>query len=161
MFAFVMLYAYFNFSQYLLIYAANLIEETPYMLVRIHNGWQYLALFLTLFHFFVPWLLLLSRDRKRSPRRLTLVALWLLAMRFVDLYMMITPEFAASGVSLHMHAGESEEVSRFFVHWMDLAAPVGIGGIWLWMFLSQLGRRPLFPVGDPYLREALQSTGGH
>jgi hypothetical protein len=161
MFAFVMLYAYFNFSQYLLTYAANLTEEVPYMLVRIHNGWQYLALFLTFFHFFVPWLLLLSRDRKRNPRRLVLVALWLLAMRFFDLYMMISPEFASTGANLHAHVGEAEEVSRLFFHWMDIAAPLGIGGLWMWMFLSQLGRRPLFPVGDPYLREALQSSGGH
>jgi hypothetical protein len=161
MFAFVMLYAYFNFSQYLLTYAANLTEEVPYMLVRINHGWQYLALFLTLFHFCVPWLLLLSRDRKRNPRRLVLVALWLLAMRYFDLYMMISPEFAAAGGNLHAHVGEAEEVSRLFFHWMDIAAPLGIGGLWVWMFLSQLGRRPLFPVGDPYLREALQSSGGH
>ena len=62
MFAFVMLWAYFNFSQYLLTYAANLIEEIPYMTVRTSNGWQFLALFLVIFHFAVPWLLLLSRD---------------------------------------------------------------------------------------------------
>ena len=161
MFAFVMLYAYFNFSQYLLTYAANLTEEVPYMLVRINHGWQYLALFLTVFHFCVPWLLLLSRDRKRNPRRLVLVALWLLAMRYFDLYMMISPEFAAAGGNLHAHVGEAEEVSRLFFHWMDIAAPLAIGGLWVWMFLSQLGRRPLFPVGDPYLREALQSSGGH
>ena len=62
MFAFVMLWAYFNFSQYLLTFAANLVEEIPYMITRTRNGWQYLALFLVTFHFFVPWLLLLSRE---------------------------------------------------------------------------------------------------
>ena len=62
MFAFVMLWAYFNFSQYLLTYAANLVEEIPYMITRTSHGWQYLALFLITFHFFVPWLLLLSRN---------------------------------------------------------------------------------------------------
>ena len=66
MFAFVMLWAYFNFSQYLLTYAANLAEEMPYMIDAHHHGWQYLALFLVVFHFAVPWLLLLSRDRKRT-----------------------------------------------------------------------------------------------
>ena len=161
MFAFVMLYAYFNFSQYLLTYAANLVEETPYMIVRTNHGWQYLALFLVMFHFAVPWLLLLSRDRKRNPQRLVLVALLLLFMRLADLYMMISPEFAAAGGNLHAHAGEAEQVSQLFVHWTDLTAPLAIGGLWVWMFLSQLGRRPLFPVGDPYLREALQSSGGH
>jgi hypothetical protein len=161
MFAFVMLWAYFNFSQYLLTYAANLVEEVPYMIVRTTHGWEYLALFLVTFHFAVPWLLLLSRDRKRNARRLVLVALWLLAMRYADLFMMIAPEFAATGGNLHAHAGEGEHVSHFFVHWLDLAAPLAIGGLWLWMFFSQLGRRPLFPVGDPYLRESLQSSGGH
>ena len=67
MFAFVMLWAYFNFSQFLLTYAANLIEEIPYFVTRTSNGWQYLALFLVVFHFAVPLLLLLSRDRKRNP----------------------------------------------------------------------------------------------
>ena len=161
MFAFVMLWAYFNFSQYLLTYSANLLEEIPYMLTRISHGWQYLALFLVMFHFAVPWLLLLSRDRKRNPRRLVLVALWLLFVRYADLFMMITPEFAAEGGNLHAHVGEGEHVSHFFIHWMDVAASVGIGGLWLWMFFTELGRRPLMPVGDPYLREALQSTGGH
>jgi hypothetical protein len=95
MFAFVMLWAYFNFSQYLLTYAANLVEEIPYMIARTTNGWQYLALFLAIFHFAVPWLVLLSRDLKRTPHRLVVVAMWLLFMRFLDLYMMISPEFSS------------------------------------------------------------------
>ncbi len=69
-FAFVMLWAYFNFSQFMLTYAANLVEEIPYMVTRTHNGWQYLALFLVIFHFAVPCSLLLSRDLKRTARRL-------------------------------------------------------------------------------------------
>ena len=64
--AFVMLWAYFNFSQFLLTYAANLIEELPYFLARTDHGWQYLAIFLVLFHFFVPFFMLLSRDNKRA-----------------------------------------------------------------------------------------------
>jgi hypothetical protein len=159
MFAFVMLWAYFNFSQYLLTYAANLQEEAPYMVTRSSNGWQYLALFLVGFHFVVPWFLLLSRDRKRNPHRLVLVALWLIFMRYVDLYMMVSPEFVAGG-NLHALHGE-EHVSRFFVHWLDLPAALAVGGLWLWMFFTHLGRRPLIAVGDPYLREALQSSGGH
>ena len=74
MFAFVMLWAYFNFSQYLLTFAANLVEEIPYMITRTSNGWQYLAIFLVTFHFFVPWLLLLSRNLKRTPYRLVVIA---------------------------------------------------------------------------------------
>jgi hypothetical protein len=159
MFAFVMLWAYFNFSQFLLTYAANLIEEIPYFVTRTSHGWQYVALFLVIFHFAVPWLLLLSRERKRTPSRLVLVALWILLVRYIDLYMMIAPEFASSGENLHMLAGEHE--SHFFVHWLDLAAPLAIGGLWLWMFFTQLAQRPLLAFRDPYLLEALESGGGH
>jgi hypothetical protein len=159
MFAFVMLWAYFNYSQYMLIFAGNLVEEVPYMITRTSHGWQYLALFLVVFHFAVPWLLLLSRDRKRNPHRLVLVAAWMLVARYVDLYMMVSPEFAATGQNLHLLEGE--HASRFFAHWLDLAAPIGIGGIWLWMFFTQLGQRPMLAVGDPYLREALEAGGGH
>jgi len=157
--AFVMLYAYFNFSQYMLTFAANLAEEIPYMTVRTRNGWQYLALFLTIFHFAVPFFLLLSRDLKRAAHRLVVVALWLILMRFADIYMLVSPEFASTGGNLHLLEGE--HVSHLFVHWMDLAAPLAIGGLWLWMFFTQLQQRPLFAAGDPYLREALQSGGSH
>ena len=159
MFAFVMLWAYFNFSQFLLTYAANLIEEIPYFLTRMNHGWQYLAVFLIVFHFVVPWLLLLSRQTKRTPQRLVIIAAWILFVRYADLYMMVTPEFASSGENLHLLAGEPE--SHFFVHWLDLAATLAIGGLWLWMFFTQLGRQPLLAVGDPYLRESLATSGGH
>jgi len=157
--AFVMLWAYFNFSQYLLVYSANLVEEVPYFITRISNGWQYLALFLFLFQFAVPFSLLLSRDLKRSSNRLVMVAAWIIFMRFLDMFMLVSPEFSPQGANLHI--GGAEHVSAFFIHWMDLAAPLGIGGVWLWMFWSQLRQRPLLPVGDPYLQDALESSGGH
>ena len=138
--AFVMLWAYFNFSQYLLVYAANLVEEIPYFIARISHGWQYLALFLVVFHFAVPFSLLLSRDMKRMPHRLVWVALALLVVRYVDLFMLVSPEFASTGENLHLLEGEHE--SGLFVHWLDLAAPLAIGGLWLWMFLTQLAQRP-------------------
>jgi len=158
-FAFVMLWMYFNFSQFLLTYAANLVEEIPYMVVRTHNGWQYLALFLVVFHFAFPWLALLNRDLKRRPYKLVYLALFILFMRYVDIFMLVSPEFAASGENLHLGAGEHE--SHFFIHWTDLAAPLAIGGIWLWMFFTQLAKRPLLAIGDPYLYESLQQGGGH
>jgi hypothetical protein len=157
--AFVMLWAYFNFSQFLLTYAANLIEELPYFLARMNHGWQYLAVFLVAFHFFVPFFLLLSRDNKRSSSRLVAVACWILFMRYVDLFMLVSPEFSTAGANLHLLEGE--HASRFFVHWLDLAAVTGIGGIWVWMFATQLMQRPLLALRDPYLRESLLSSGGH
>jgi hypothetical protein len=158
-FAFIMLYAYFNFSQYMLTFAANLTEEVPYMTTRISGGWQYLALFLTIFHFAVPWLLLLSRNIKRSADRLVFIAAWMIVMRFADIYMLVSPEFSSHGGNLHAMAGE--HASHFFLYWTDVAAPLAIGGLWVWMFFTQLKQRPLFPAGDPYLRESLESAGGH
>jgi hypothetical protein len=158
--AFVMLWAYFNFSQYMLVYAANVVEELPYFITRISGGWQYLAIFLVIFHFAVPFGLLLSRDLKRTPARLVYVAAFILFVRYVDLFMLVSPEFdAASGANMHLLEGA--HAPHFFVHWLDLAAPLAVGGIWVWMFLTQLAQRPLLAFGDPYLREALETTGGH
>jgi hypothetical protein len=156
--AFVMLWAYFNFSQYMLTYSANLLEGIPYMIARTSHGWQYLAIFLVVFHFAVPFALLLSRDLKRAPSRLVVVAIWLLVVRYADLYMMVTPEFAPTGENLHLLG---EHGGNIFVHWLDLAAPLAIGGLWLWVFFSELRQRPLLAVGDPYLRQSLETAGGH
>ena len=81
-------------------------------------------------------------------------------MRYADLFMMIAPEFASTGENMHMLAGAHED--HFFVHWLDLAAPLAIGGLFVWMFFTQLAQRPLFALRDPYLRESMQSgAGGH
>jgi hypothetical protein len=137
--AFVMVWAYFAFSQFLIIWAGNLPEEIPYYLRRLQGGWQWLGIFLVVAQFVLPFLLLLSRGRKRDPRRLARIAVGVLALRVVDLYWLTAPAF-------------SETVS---VHWLDATALVSIGGLWLAAFLWQLERRPLLPVGDPYLKEVL------
>ena len=157
--AFVMMWAYFQFSQYLLVYAANLQDEIPYVLTRIDGGWQYLALFLLVFQFVVPFCLLLSRPLKRAPDRLVKLALWLLIVRVIDTFMYVTPEFSSAGANRWFVAGEHGSV--FFVNWLDVVTPVAIGGVWFWMFFTQLRQRPLLPMGDPYLASALESTGGH
>ena len=141
--AFVMLWAYFNFSQFLIIWAGNLPEEIPWYLHRLHSGWRYVGLALVLLHFALPFVLLLSRDLKRNARKLVLVAVIVIIMRFVDLLWMIAPEFNKEG---------------FHVHWMDLVAPIGIGGLWLAVFTRQLKSRPLLPLNDPNLQEALEQT---
>lgn len=142
--AFVMLWAYLSFSQFLIIWSGNLPEETPYYLKRLTGGWQYFQLALILFHFVLPFFLLLSRSLKRTGARLVKVAGLILLMRLVDVYMQIIP------------AGHHSE---FHFSWMDLAAPVGIGGLWLSAFLRQLEIRPVLPVRDPHFAEALES--GH
>lgn len=131
--AFVMIWAYLSFSQYLLIWSENLPEEIPWYLNRTHGGWQWLALVLVFFQFGVPFLLLLSRDVKENPRRLAAVALLVLAMRYLDMIWWIEPAFAG-GVSFYVL--------------VDIAALIGLGGVWIWYFLDQLGKLPLLPKGD-------------
>ena len=137
--AFVMLWAYFAVSQLLIIWSGNLAEETGWYLERVHGGWKYVTIALALFHFVLPFLLLLSRDLKRSAARLAGVAVLLLVMRWFDLYWQVAPVF---------HHGLSP-------HWLDLTLAVGLGGIWLGFLLRLLGRRPLLPENDPFLEEAL------
>ena len=157
--AFVMMWAYFQFSQYLLVYAANLTDEIPYVITRIEGGWQWLALFLLIFQFVVPFCLLLSRPLKRTPQRIVKLAIFLLIVRVIDTFMYVTPEFSTSGVNRWLAPGEHTSV--FFVSWLDVVTPIAIGGIWFWMFYTQLRQRPLLPLGDPYLAAALESSGGH
>jgi hypothetical protein len=143
--AFVMLWAYIAFSQYLIIWAGNLPEEIPWVLHRTHSGWQWIALTLIVFHFVVPFLLLLSRGTKRSVPVLSAVAVGLVGMRLVDLFWLVVPAFHHTGVA---------------IHWMDLMAPVGIGGIWVALFVWQLQGQSLVPVHDPRLRELLEHARG-
>jgi hypothetical protein len=134
--AFVMIYAYFAFSQFLIIWAGNIPEETPWYLKRITGGWQYLAIALPAFHFFLPFFILLSRKLKQNARRLIIVAVLLLFMRLADLYWFIMPAFSPG---------------QFTLHWMDVAAVVGVGGVWLAAFLFNLQGRPVLPLRDPAL----------
>ena len=139
--AFVMLWAYFAFSQLLIIWAGNLPEEIPFYMKRLRGGWGALGVLILLFHFALPFFLLLSRDLKRSARLLPRLAIAVIFMRLVDLFWMTAPEFSPDA---------------FRVHWMDVAAPAGIGGIWLAYFAWQLKGRPLLPLGDPELAEAIE-----
>jgi hypothetical protein len=144
--AFVMLWAYFSFSQFLIIWSGNVVEEAPWYVHRLGHGWQWIGVALVVFHFAVPFALLLSRDFKRNPRMLAALALAVVFMRLVDLFWMIGPE---------AHGG------TFGLHWLDLAAPVAIGGLWIWLYARQLATRPLLPLGDPDLQAALEHPGAH
>jgi len=140
LFAFVMIWSYFAFSQFLIIWAGNLPEEIPWYLKRLTGGWQWFALALVLFQFAIPFALLLSVRLKRDPGKLARIAAILLGMRLLDMAWMIGPAFHPDGLSLH---------------WMDVAAPVAVGGIWLAVFLGYLTSRPLLPLGDPFLEESI------
>jgi hypothetical protein len=147
--AFTMLWAYVSFSQYLIIWSGNLAEETPYYVYRTSGAWKFIALALIVLHFFVPFLLLLSRRTKRTVGTLTLVALGILAMRFVDLYWTVKPMYWQG----HGHAEHFRNIPGALPHWLDIAAPVGIGGIWIWLFIDKLRRLPLIPPHDPRVVE--------
>ncbi len=131
MFAFVMLWAYMAFSQFLIIWSGNLPEETPWYIKRINHGWGWVAGVLIVFHFALPFLLLLSRPLKKKIGILGAVAAGMLLMRLVDMYWMIAPSF---------HGGTLR------VALSDVLAPLGVGGLWLAFFLWQLKQRPLAPV---------------
>jgi hypothetical protein len=132
--AFVMLWAYFNFSQLLIIWSGNLPEEIPWYVRRMDGGWKWVGVALILFHFALPFLLLLSRSLKRRPQGLVAVAVLLLAMRALDTVWLIAPEFEGPHPSM---------TGLGFV--LDALALAGVGGVWLWAFFRQLARRPLLP----------------
>jgi hypothetical protein len=141
MLALVMVWAYFAFSQFLIIWAGNLPEEIPWYLERLRGGWQFVGLLLVAGHFALPFALLLSRDLKRNYKLLAGISIFILCMRLVDLYWLVAPSFRKG---------------QFGISWMDFAAPVGLTGIWLAYFFLQLGKRPLMPLNDPNLEGALE-----
>ena len=138
--AFVMVYAYVSFSQLLIIWSANLPEEIPWYLHRIEGGWNLVSVALALFYFAVPFMVLLSRGNKRQPQRLAAIAGGVLAARLLSVFFLIGPSF-------YEH--------RLAAPWLDLAALVGMGGIWLTLFTWRLSKRPLLAHGDPELASAL------
>jgi hypothetical protein len=140
MLAFVMLWAYFSFSQYLIIWAGNLPLEIAWYLHRLQTGWRSVGIALIIFHFAVPFVLLLSRAVKRTPDYLIKVAVGVLVLRLVDLFWLIAPEFHQSGI---------------VVSWLDVVLPLSLGSLWLGAFVWQLRGRAILPVHDPQFDEAL------
>ena len=139
LFAFNMLWAYFGFSQLLIIWAGNQPEEISFYKSRLYGGWGVVAVMVLVLHFFIPFFALLSRDLKRNQALLPKIAMWLIVMRCVDLYWLTRPEFTSSALpSL----------------W-DFATILALGGIWLWFFARQLKTQPLLPLGEPKLAEAI------
>jgi len=146
--ALVMLYAYFSFSQFLIIWAGNLPEEIPYYLERIRNNWQPVTIFLVFGHFFLPFCVLLSRDLKRRPKLLALVAWFIVAIRLLTDVWLVAPAFNQSGMPISL---------------ANIGIPLALGGVWVWLFAQQLAKRPLVPINDPYFKHMLLHghEGGH
>jgi hypothetical protein len=133
--ALIMFWAYMTLSQFLITWSGNIPEFTIWYVHRNEAGWKAFTVALVILHFFVPFLILLSAALKKQPDRLVKVALFILVMRFFDLYWQAAPNF----------------YEHLTFHFLDLAAPVAIGGIWVWVFAGELKKRALLPVNDPYL----------
>src|SRR4051812_19509526 len=133
--AFVMIWAYLSFSQFMIIWSEDLPEEIPWYLNRIRGGWEWIALALVFLQFALPFLLLLSREAKMKARSLVWIATLLLAMTFIDIVWWV-------------EAAYGEPVSLYLL--VDVAALLAIGGIWIWFFARRLRRGSLLPIADPF-----------
>jgi len=138
---FVMLWAYLSFSQFLIIWAGNVINEIPWYVVRAEGGWAIVALVLIFLSFAIPFFLLLMRPIKRRVETLSTLCGALILINFVDVYWMVVPAFEKTG-------------PRFYL--LDFLLPVGVGGLWVASFVAQLKSRPLVPLHDPRFEGALQ-----
>lgn len=140
MFGFVNFWAYIAFSQFLLIWYANLPEENFWFLLRWQNSWQAVSVILVLSHFIVPYFLLLSQPAKMNPKRLILVSVWILCAHLLDIYWLVMPAYGRNGIVFG---------------WMEIAFPVAIAGIIMLLFSYKARKVNLTPVGDPKLKSGL------
>jgi hypothetical protein len=140
MLAFVMLWAYFSFSQYLIIWSGNLPEEITWYLHRQQGGWRFVGPALIVFHFAVPFVLLLFRSVKRTAPLVWKIAAGILVAKLVDLFWLIAPEFHREGLS---------------ISWLDIVLPLTLTALWLGCFIWQLRGRAILPVHDPQFEESL------
>ncbi len=139
LFAFTIFWTYLTASQLIIVWPANLPQELQWYLVRVHGWWKYVAAAVALSMFALPFLLLLSQGRKRNPVRLMRVAVFILFARIIDLFWVVEPTFRRDG---------------FTLYWTDFAAFIGIGGIWIYVYVGQLRRRPLLPLQDARIAPA-------
>lgn len=149
MLALVMLWAYLSFSQYLIIYSGNLPEEITWYIRRLNGGWQYVGLILLLFHFALPFALLLSQTLKKNPKTFFSIAVFIICIRVVDIFWLVEPNFT------------DVNHPAFTISWLDIVAPIGFGGLWLAMYFRTLPTRTLLPLGEPNLEKALNHGRDH
>jgi hypothetical protein len=150
-FAFVMLNIYLAFAQFLIIWSGNQPEEIPWYLDRIRGGWGEIATLDFVFHWVIPFSLLLSRDLKRDKDRLVMVCKWMLFARCWDMWWLIEPNFPDAARHLHWSFGQLE----YFT------IPVAMIAFWLTYYFAQLKKRPLIQVNDPHLAGILEPEHAH
>lgn len=143
---FVMLWAYLQFSQYLIIWGENLTSEIPWYVLRMQGSWGAIGLVLIVLNFALPFFMLLFRHIKRRARLLVIVAGLLLVMRLVDMLWMVLPSFGGANAPLT---------------WMNVVLPLAMGGIWFAYFLWQLERLPILAVHDQRMETAMEQVAEH
>ncbi len=153
MFAFVVLWAYLSFSQWIIIWSGNMLSEIRWYIMRLQNGWQYFGVTLICVHFVFPFALLLSRNTKRSIQRVVSIALLVIFMRMVDLFWLTAPNFYP-GTDGGLHNFHLADAAIYAV------CPIAMGGIWLFFFYQRLSKRSLMPVNDPGFVEMLEAKHG-
>ncbi len=149
--AFVMLNIYLAFSQFLIIWSGNLPEEIPWYLDRIRGHWGIIITLDFVFHWLIPFTLLLSRDLKRNKKRLVRVCQWMLFAKAFDLFWLIEPNFKDAARNLHFSFGILEYI----------AVPAAMVAFWVAFFCMQLKSRPLVQTNDPHLAEILEPEHVH
>jgi hypothetical protein len=150
-FAFVMLNIYLAFSQFLIIWSGNLPEEIPWYLDRIRGHWGIIITLDFIFHWLIPFSLLLSRDIKRNKKRLTRVCQWMIFAKAFDLFWLIEPNFKDAARNLHFSWGILEYA----------AVPVAMASFWIAFFCTRLKSRPLVQTNDPHVAEILEPEHVH
>ncbi|HKL87840.1 MAG TPA: hypothetical protein VJ884_02470 [Salinibacter sp.] len=140
MFGFTVFWAYIAFSQYMLYWYGGIPEETVWFQHRLQNGWGWHSAFLVLFHFVVPFFVLLPRATKRSSIVLSFMAVWIIGMHWFDIHWIVLPVLRDSGG----------------FHWLDFTCWLGLTGIFAGCLMYRLSRHPLVPQNHPYLGESLQ-----
>jgi hypothetical protein len=153
MFAFVVLWAYLSFSQWLIIWSGNMLSEIRWYIMRLQNGWQYFGTILIFVHFVFPFALLLSRNTKRSRRRIVAISLLVMFMRMVDLFWLTAPNFYA-GIGAGLNNFGPMDAAMYVI------CPIAMGGLWMFFFFLRLSKRSLMPVNDPGFVEMLEAKHG-
>ena len=141
MLTFVMFYAYVQFSEFLLIWYANTTEEIPHFMIREHGGWGAMALLIVIFHFFLPFFMLLMRPIKDRAETIAVVAIVVLVMRYIAIYWLVAPSWY----------GEN-----FHYSWIDFTSLLGIGGVWMAAFINQLKGQTIIPIHETWVEEAIR-----
>lgn len=150
-FAFVMLNMYLAFAQFLIIWSGNLPEEIPWYMNRLNGHWGIICTLDFMFHWLIPFSLLLSKDIKRNKKRLMRICQWMIFAKAFDLFWLVEPNYKDAARNLHMSWGILEYI----------AVPVAMTGLWVAYYCTQLTKRPLVATNDPHLVEILEPEHAH